>query len=667
MNQEELKKMINESPERFFEKDKSGKGYVCKLCGSGTGKHGTGMTAKRMSDGRIILTCWKCGESGDVIHWLEKIKGMSYKEVLEYVEKEWGIKQNQNFSSYEQKNKILRTESAEEELAEADYNNFYEESAKRLTETDYWAKRGLSLNNCQKFGLGFVTKWRHPKAPPTVPYSPRLIIPVSKQGYLARDVRSEVPEGEKEYSKSKVGKISIFNLKALKEKIVYVVEGEIDAISLSEIGVSAVGLGSIAYKKKFIEEVKSSANKPGIMIIALDNEKNVKTAQTVKKVGEYLEEELKNLGIFVLVAKNLYGKYKDANEALVADRVALQKSVEEVQKLAVGMKERNSVDKIRSVEKYLKEAMFQKDVSEYQRCVNRVTGYKNLDEQGKLYPGLYVLGAVTGLGKTTFMHQMSGQLVERGENVLYISYEQTMFELVSKGLSRLTYESKSRFSAIDIRRGAKSSSIDEAMKKYMANGKREYIYEAQFDDSVDVIIAEVEKMVMQGLNPVVIIDYLQVIAPSESKGKRLTTKESIDETVKKLKSLQRKYGLVMFLISALNRQNYLSLIDFESFKESGGIEYTADVVWGLQFAVMRNDVFNKATELNKKRELVKKARSANPRQVELVCLKSRYSAPGYSCYFNYYPAYDYFEPCEEKDIKLNLTGMVTKEDEDIIS
>ena len=43
MIQDELRMRINESPERFFERDGSGKGFVCPVCGSGSGKHGTGL------------------------------------------------------------------------------------------------------------------------------------------------------------------------------------------------------------------------------------------------------------------------------------------------------------------------------------------------------------------------------------------------------------------------------------------------------------------------------------------------------------------------------------------------------------------------------------------------------------------------------------------------
>ena len=189
-----------------------------------------------------------------------------------------------------------------------------------------------------------------------------------------------------------------------------------------------------------------------------------------------------------------------------AERKAREKELEEIQKLAVSMKERNSVEKIRSLEKYLKEATLKKDILEYHKYVNRKTGYANIDEHGRLFPGLYVLGAVTGLGKTTFMNQMSTQMSNMGQNVLYISYEQTMFELVSKGLARFTYQSQSKFSAIDIRRGAEGNSIDEAIAKYMERGKNEFVYEAEFDDTIDVICEEIEKFVKRGMNPIVVIE-----------------------------------------------------------------------------------------------------------------------------------------------------------------
>jgi replicative DNA helicase len=59
---------------------------------------------------------------------------------------------------------------------------------------------------------------------------------------------------------------------------------------------------------------------------------------------------------------------------------------------------------------------------------------------------------------------------------------------------------------------------------------------------------------------------------------------------------------------------------------------------------MNRELFNSDKDIKKKREAVKAAKKANPRKVELVCLKNRYGVSSYSCGFNYYAAYDLFEP-----------------------
>ena len=55
------------------------------------------------------------------------------------------------------------------------------------------------------------------------------------------------------------------------------------------------------------------------------------------------------------------------------------------------------------------------------------------------------------------------------------------------------------------------------------------------------------------------------------------------------KYFKRKTGFSdindLIIISSFNRVNYYRQVSFESFKESGNIEYTADVVWALQMYV----------------------------------------------------------------------------------
>lgn len=78
-----------------------------------------------------------------------------------------------------------------------------------------------------------------------------------------------------------------------------------------------------------------------------------------------------------------------------------------------------------------------------------------MDEKMSLYPGLYVLGAVSSLGKTMFVGQLADQLSEAGDRVLHFALEQSEFELVSKGISRQTArkEMETAVSATQIQNG----------------------------------------------------------------------------------------------------------------------------------------------------------------------------------------------------------------------
>ena len=93
-----------------------------------------------------------------------------------------------------------------------------------------------------------------------------------------------------------------------------------------------------------------------------------------------------------------------------------------------------------------------------------------------------------------------------------------------------------------------------------------------------------------------------------------------------------------------NRANYMLPIDFESFKESGSIEYSADVVWGLQLQIINDQAFTQAKGVSQKRRMIAMAKAASPRKVEMVCLKNRYGIASYNCGFLYYPQFDLFTP-----------------------
>ena len=138
---------------------------------------------------------------------------------------------------------------------------------------------------------------------------------------------------------------------------------------------------------------------------------------------------------------------------------------------------------------------------------------------------------------------------------------------------------------------------------------------------------------------------MQILRPINDK---LSDKQAVDYNVSELKRISRDNDIPIFLISSFNRDNYLQPVDFTSFKESGAIEYGADVVLGLQLRIIEeNEAFSKDKDIKEKRRLINEAKSSNPREVQLVCLKNRNGKSYFKCYFDYYPILNTFRAVTE--------------------
>ena len=283
---------------------------------------------------------------------------------------------------------------------------------------------------------------------------------------------------------------------------------------------------------------------------------------------------------------------------------------------------------------------FNDDIALMKNYAQRLTGFSNLDQQQFFSPGLYVLGATPASGKTTFCWQLLEQLARRGETCIYCSYEMSRLELFTKSLARELYVRAPflNLTAASIRRGSWSNQMNQIVADFANQNLDLSVLELQ-DESIDELLALLRPFCSDKAKaPVVCLDYLQIVPTS-----RESAKLGIDDSVRKLKKFQRDTNTTFLVISSFNRTNYTQSVSFESFKESGNIEYTADVVWALQlFALNSLNPFNVADA----RKKIDDAKKRQPRQVQLKCLKNR-QGTNYECFFNYFAARDCFEPCEK--------------------
>ena len=273
----------------------------------------------------------------------------------------------------------------------------------------------------------------------------------------------------------------------------------------------------------------------------------------------------------------------------------------------------------------------------------RKTGFSNIDEQQIFSSGLYLIGATPAAGKTTFAWQMAEQLAKNGEICIFCSYEMSRLELFSKSIARELFKRNpsATLTAADIRKGGWTNEIDNIIKE-TPSSKCDLRTIELHDETVDDLLKILRPLcTRQRKSPVVFIDYLQIVPSSKE-----SAKNGIDDTVRKLKIFQRETDTTFIVISSFNRTNYCNSVSFESFKESGNIEYTADVVWGLQLNIL-NQLKN-GLGISDMRKKIDDAKKQKPRQIHLKCLKNRQGF-NYDCYFKYFSAHDFFIPCEENE------------------
>ena len=643
-------------------------------CVSGT--HEDKKPSMSYDSSRYKVHCFSCNADYDIfdLYAIKNNLTPNSKEVFEGVYNWLGIstdKPKSNNSFLKENNTTVSYISDEAKDNRTDYKHFFTEAQKNLSDPDcveYLKRRGISIETANKYGLGYVNDWQSPKGllkNKNLPKTPRVIIPTSDYSYATRDIRDELPEEQKKYSKTKEGSVNIFNAEALKGEFpCFITEGEFDALSFLELGYNAVSLGSASNTRSFLKRIKELSNSCSLIIVLDADESGKKaTEQLLSGLQEFninfIAPEIKVGEGGEFYRSEFYGNYKDANDFLVKNKVgfenAIKKALSDLEDWISTEIQAKLEEKEIEKSDYLSETVSNK-ISDFRAYINaskddRIlsTGFTNLDDylDGGLYDGLYILGAISSLGKTTFAIQIADYLSFQGHDVLYISLEMSRYEIMAKSISRHTYlycqknypeamyNAKSQGQILDGKKYENYTSFEReviyyAGENYKQEAGRLWIYEVTDNLTVDRIKALIEEH-RKNTNtcPVVIIDYLQIITSTDHK---LTEKQSVDQIVKSLKQISRDYKIPVLAISSLNRESYKSPISMQAFKESGGIEYSADVLFGLQLKGVEGKDFD-----------VEKEKSKTPREIEFKILKNRRGRTGISIFFEYYPEFNYFK------------------------
>jgi replicative DNA helicase len=499
--------------------------------------------------------------------------------------------------------------------------------------TDYFSRRGLSSAIIQKYKLGYL------------PNEKAVILPIGDNYYWKRMTEYKSHEALQGYN------VPIFNghylQTATAQDVIFITESIIDALSLEEVrpDIKAIALSGTGYNtlKTAIKQHGTKAD----FIIAVDSD------DSGNKMAEELKKELSALSLLSYRFNVEAGAgYKDINDYLLDDEELLAGHVSHIidnYKAQTTEEETAKLEREKQAYQNTSAGVFVKEsfITELERADKGAipTGFQELDRllDGGLYAGLYFIGAISSLGKTTIAMQIADQAAQAGHDVLIFSLEMSRHELIAKSLSRLTFiydDSPDNRNAKYTRRilnvkdhlnfnPRELQLLQDALKEYGEYGARIFIREGIGDVKIsDIKTALEEHKRYTGRVPLVIIDYLQIIAPHDM---RASDKQNTDKAVTELKRMSRDFGASILSISSFNRDNYSQAVNMAAFKESGAIEYSSDVLIGLQ-----------AKGAGQKNFDVDAAKKKNPREIQLKILKNRNGETGDTINFEYYPRFNHF-------------------------
>ena len=208
------------------------------------------------------------------------------------------------------------------------------------------------------------------------------------------------------------------------------------------------------------------------------------------------------------------------------------------------------------------------------------TGIAGLDRMlagGGWRPGLFLLAAGPGVGKSAFALQSCLRAVGAGQVVLYVSVEQSPKDLVGRIFCR---ELQAPIASYWNRDPALARGMREQAGR--VDLARLHLQEDPYvlGEDLEGTVGRVRRWTAElcrtwGQRPLVVVDYLQRLRPAEG-DRRLDERLRVSTACLGLRQLARDLDVPVLAISSVGRTSYQGQPTLDWYKGSGDLEYDAD-------------------------------------------------------------------------------------------
>lgn len=246
-------------------------------------------------------------------------------------------------------------------------------------------------------------------------------------------------------------------------------------------------------------------------------------------------------------AKIVAGYYYEREIITAAGNVAIQQSAEslEVLRIVVLAREQLGLPDVFDYSKDLFDILDNLLKKKVGRRHN--VGFPTLDKAfGGLTPGEVVTwGAATNMGKSLILLNIMSHCAQRGEPVLYVGTEMSAQETVARHLSILTAVEPHKIKSANVTK-------DELERLHNAISDRMFTMPIRILDLPEPSLSDVEAAITSSRPQVVFLDYLERFKMPSGDNYRLR----VNEFMRRVKNLARRYDIVVHLASQLSREVY---------------------------------------------------------------------------------------------------------------